>query len=101
MHRYCYTIPTMEFRKPSATVQIIGNLRYRTEGSTLLAVFISDELEKKYWYIFRTQKGSYFLQKDERDISRIELLSLGDAARYYEMSQFRIVTPFPENLMRD
>ncbi len=88
----------MEFRKPSSVVEIVGNLRYRTEGATLLAVMINSEAENKYWYIFRTAKGGYFLQKDERGGSNIMPLEVGDAARYYEMSQLRVVTPFPEEL---
>jgi len=88
----------MEFRKPSSAVEIVGNLRYRTEGATLLAVMISSEVEQKHWYIFRTSKGGYFLQKDEYGRSSIMPLGVGDAVRYYEMSQLRVVAPFPEEL---
>ena len=51
----------MDFVEPAKAEAIIGDLRYRTEGATLLAVLESAPSQShSHWYLFRTPKGNYF-----------------------------------------
>lgn len=88
--------PPLSFRKPSDREEIIGDMRFRSNTSALIAV-MCDSLELSM-YIWKTPKGNYFLQEDHRDGSgefrygNIKFLNRGDAARYYESpSTLRLV----------
>jgi hypothetical protein len=80
----------VEYIEPADTATIIGDLRYRTKGATLLAVLERSRSGEDNWYLFRTAKGNYFLQWDRRsptgDLleSSIHKCGLGLAVRKYE-----------------
>jgi hypothetical protein len=84
------------YKEPEDVEVILGDLRYRTGGATILAVGHARDWDRGapfdwvWTYLFRTAKGNYFLQRDEQSArdaswrSKIDPINLGSAVSYYE-----------------
>lgn len=82
--------------QPADAQAVVGDLRYRTKGATLLWALVvarkmgDGEGTTSNIFLFRTTKGHYFRQTDRYDYasnysgSEIMPLSIGDAVRSFE-----------------
>ena len=100
----------MDYPEPAVSETVVNDLWYRTKNAKLLAVItVEATLYHRYSYLFRTQKGNYFFQIDERHgdgtfwQSTITPCDLGRAVYAYQHeAQYRTVDwnkAFPEPIV--